>query len=304
VEATDRLQELGSSCLGGTRRRPAVSARARGRQAIWDTTVLVGAVISTTAALLNVLIEESIQLRVISALIFATTPAAAALVVGAMLVTLLGLLGITYDLIRTLVVPGLLYCVCSGTPLLLDGTCRLKEYISTAFGRTAGGLMQFARGLAIPTRRILRGAGTPARSGLEWMSREIALEALWIKQGVRRVLGVTASIACWPIRTSALLILRLIERNQFRRAPLGSLGGSSSGIFRGTAIRRSEGLRALHERNTPPQPAPGVGRLLRSFGATARLTDEERRSAEHVQGRTVDAATGSSRPCAAGTAWV
>jgi hypothetical protein len=217
VKATDRWQEHGFSRVGGTLRHPAVSTRARCRQTIWDSTFLVGTVTSGAAVLLNLLI--------VSALIFATVPAVAALVVGTMLVSLLWFLGITYDSIRMFVVPGLLYCARSGRPLLLVETSHLKKYMGVAFGRRACGLMQFARDLAIRIRQILRGAGARARSGLKWMSREIALEALWIKQGVHRVLAVTASIACWPIRSSALLILRLIEHNQFRRAPYYTGGG-------------------------------------------------------------------------------
>jgi hypothetical protein len=193
------------------RGHPAASARARCRQAIRDTTLLAGALLSGTAVLLNLLIEESIQQRLVSALIFATVPAAAALAVGATMVTLLGLLAVTYDIIRTPVVPRrsllrLLWHAC-------DVARRLKEYVGPAFGRTADRLIRFARGLAIHLFQTLRGAGTRGRCGLAWMSREIALEALWIKQSVRRVFGATVWIACWPIRTSALLLSRLIERN-------------------------------------------------------------------------------------------
>jgi hypothetical protein len=67
-----------------------------------------------------------------------------------------------------------------------------------AFGRTARGLIQFARGIAIDIRQIHSGAGARARSGLEWMSREFALEALWIKQRVRRVLAATYQSRAGP----------------------------------------------------------------------------------------------------------
>jgi hypothetical protein len=62
------------------------------------------------------------------------------------------------------------------------------------------------------------------------MSREIALEALWIKQGVRRILRVAASIACWPIRTSGLLVLRLIERDVRHTSGLRSRFGEGLAI--------------------------------------------------------------------------
>jgi hypothetical protein len=174
-------------------------------------TVLLGTLISGTAVLLDLLIKEAIQLHLISGLIFATVPLAAALTVGAMLVALLWLLGAAYDALRLFVLPGFLWCFCSGAPLLVHTACRLSEYFDATFGRTAGGLKEFAGGIAIDTRQTLRGVGTRARSALEGMSRDIALEALWIKQGVRSVLGATAWIACWPIRTSALLLLRLID---------------------------------------------------------------------------------------------
>jgi hypothetical protein len=190
VAATSRLQELASSRAGGTRRRPTQSACARCRLTVRNAAVLVGAAMSGTAVLLNLLIDQSIQQHLVSALIFATVPAAAALAVGATLVALLWLLGTSYDLVRMFVLPGLVYCVCSGTPLLLNR----------------------AYHLAMRSWQILKGAGTRARRGLAWIGREIVLEALWINRGIRSVLGATAWIACWPIRGSALLMLRLIER--------------------------------------------------------------------------------------------
>jgi hypothetical protein len=219
VRDKDRLQELGSSRAGGARRRPAVSARARCRQTIWDTTVLLGTMMSGTAVLLNLLIDQSTQLHLVSALIFATVPAAAALAVSAMLVALLWLLGMSYDLVRTLVVPGLLWCLCSGAPLLLDMVCRLNQYFCCRVRPDSRRLMQFARGLAIDIQQILRDAGTRARGGLTWMSREIALEAVWIKQTMRSGLGATTSIVCWPIRGLALLILKAMERTRQAQSP-------------------------------------------------------------------------------------
>lgn len=241
MDAKDRLQELGSSrAASGTRRRDAVSARARCRQTIWETTVLLGILMSGTAVLLNLLIEQSIQLHLISALIFATIPAAAALAISAILLALLWLLGTTYDLLRMFVLPSLLWCVCFGVPVVLDASYRLNGYLAATFGRTAEGLGQFARGVAIGIRQILRRAGTRARYGLAWMSREIALEALWIQQGVCRVLGIAALLACWPIRTSAGLILRLIDRNVSMEAPtLAEKDGDHTATERKTLSVRS-----------------------------------------------------------------
>jgi hypothetical protein len=102
VSAKDRLQEVGSSRAGRTRRRAAVSVHARCTQTIWNMTVTVGVMMSGTAVLLTLVIDQSIQLHLISALILATVPAAATLVVGAVMVTVLRILAITYDVIRTL----------------------------------------------------------------------------------------------------------------------------------------------------------------------------------------------------------
>src|SRR5215218_1348683 len=202
MDAKDRLQELGSSrAASGTRRRDAASARARARcrQTIWETTVLLGILMSGTAVLLNLLIDQSIQLHLISAVIFATISAAAALAASAILLGLLWLLGTTYDLLRMFVLPSLLWCVCFGVPVILDASYRLNGYLTATSGRTAEGLGQFARGVAIGIRQILRCAGTRPRYGLAWISREIALEVLWIKQSVCRVVGIGALLACWPI---------------------------------------------------------------------------------------------------------
>jgi len=214
VDAIDRLQELRGSSGGMRRPRAAISARRRCRKTIWNVTVAVGLLLSGTAVLFNLLIEESIQIRLISALIVAAVPIVAAVIIGAILVTLLGLLGIVYDVMRTLLVPALLYCVRSGTPVLVDGAYRLKNYADSGVGRIVDVLMRFAGDFAIGISQILRRGGTRACSGLTWMSREIALEAFWIKQGFRRVVDISRSIVCWQIRTSALLLLRLIERKR------------------------------------------------------------------------------------------
>jgi hypothetical protein len=65
VEARDRLQELGSSRVGRTRRRAVVSVRPRCTQTIWNMTVTVGVLMSGTAVLLNLLIDQSTQLHLI-----------------------------------------------------------------------------------------------------------------------------------------------------------------------------------------------------------------------------------------------
>jgi hypothetical protein len=98
-----------------------------------------GVSMSGTAVLLDLLIDQSIQLHLISALIFATVPAAATLVVGAMMVTVRRILAITYDVIRTLLVPGLLYCTYAGARFSSMGPAASKNAsVLRSAGQPAG----------------------------------------------------------------------------------------------------------------------------------------------------------------------
>jgi len=282
MDAKDRLQELGSSRVAsGARGRGAVSARARCRHKVWETTVLLGILMSGTAVLLNLLIEQSIQLHVISALIFATIPAAAALAVSAILLAMLWLLGTTYDLLRMFVLPSLLWCVCFGVPVILDASSRLNRYLAATFGWTAERLGQFARGVASGIRQILRGAGTRARHGLAWMSREMALEALWIKQGVCRVLGIGALLACWPIRASASLVLRLTDRYVSMEGPaLAVRDGDYTATERKTLSARSPEAQAhflgeLAQSGRRDPPESGLDKLICAERQETRRRDGE-----------------------------
>jgi hypothetical protein len=60
---------------------------------LWDVIVRLGALASGTTVLAGLLINESIETHVLSAVVFAVVPAAAALVLGATLVCLVRLLG-------------------------------------------------------------------------------------------------------------------------------------------------------------------------------------------------------------------
>jgi hypothetical protein len=181
------------------RRSSAVSARARCRQMMWDAAKLIGALTSGMAGLLGLLIDESIELRLMSASIFAAAPATAALVLGATAVSLLGLLGIAYDLFRT-----------HALPRIIKIALEFKQDIGRVLIWGGSRLIRFMMVLFISIAQISRSLPRRSASGLAWVSREIALEALWIKQSRRRLIDLATFIFGWPIRSSARLILRLI----------------------------------------------------------------------------------------------
>jgi hypothetical protein len=165
----DRSQELSEDSSATSKRRsPAVSARARCSQMIWNIAAVVGAVTSGTVVLLSLLIDESIQLRLVSALVFAAVPAVAALVLGATLVGLLRLLGIVYDLLRTLVLPRIIFCV-FGMAFLIKLASAHKGDVGRVLVWGSG--RRFTRGCAIGIGQILRsevrtaiaGSGKPLR---------------------------------------------------------------------------------------------------------------------------------------------
>jgi hypothetical protein len=180
------------------RRSSAVSARARCSQMMWDAAKLIGALTSGMAGLLGLLIDESIELRVISALMFAAFPAVAALVLAATAVCLLGLLGIAYDLLRRRLLPW-----------LVKIALEYKEEIGRVLIWGAGRLIRCISVFFMSIAQILRSLPTRTASGLAWVSRDIAL---WMKHSSRRLIDLAPFIAGWPIRSSARLILRLARQ--------------------------------------------------------------------------------------------
>src|SRR5262245_65454291 len=101
IAAGPAQSRLGEGPSAPTRCAPAVSARSRCSRMLWDAIVRLGALASGTTVLAGLLINESIETHVLSAVVFAAVPAAAALVLGATVVCLVRLLGIVYDLLRT-----------------------------------------------------------------------------------------------------------------------------------------------------------------------------------------------------------
>ena len=192
-----------------TQRAPAVSARSRCSRLLWDISVRLGALASATTVLAGLLINESIETHVLSAVVFAVVPAAAALVLGATLICLMKLLGIVYDLLRTRLLPGFWVCLCAGTEFLIAFARDHKVDIYRALHRGAISLVRFTKAFVVWREQIRGKATAGARSGLAWLRREAVLEAYWIKRGAGSLLAATPFVAGWPIRRAARLILRL-----------------------------------------------------------------------------------------------
>jgi hypothetical protein len=181
---------------------------------IWDIAAVVGALTSGTAVLLGLLIDEPMQLHLLSALVFGAVPVGAALLLGAVLVCLLKLLGIVYDLLGTLVLPRIIFCVRFGMAFLIKLASDHKGDVGRVLVLGAGRLIRLTMTCVIWIEQTLRSARTRAGSGLALLGREIALEALWINQRSRSLIDLALFIAAWPIRSLARLALRLRGRHR------------------------------------------------------------------------------------------
>ena len=192
-----------------TQRAPAVSARSRCSRLLWDISVRLGALASATTVLAGLLIDESIEIHVLSAVVFAAVPAAAALVLGTTLVCLVRLLGIVYDLVQTRLLPGFWFCLCTGSAFLIAFARERKGDIYRALCWGAISLIRFTKASVVWLEQIRVKATARARGGLAWLREEAVLQAFWIKRSARSLLAATAFVAGWPIRRAARLILRL-----------------------------------------------------------------------------------------------
>src|SRR5215211_102964 len=88
-----------------------LAVRTQCSRMIWEIATWVSALLSSTAVLFGFLTDESIQLHVTSALVLRVIPAAAVLLLAAVLVSLLRFLGMVYDLLRTALAHGLVSCI-------------------------------------------------------------------------------------------------------------------------------------------------------------------------------------------------
>jgi len=196
---------------------PAVPARARLARMLWEVAARTGVLAGGLAVLLSLLIDESPALHLVSAFALAAGSAAAALVLGTMLVALVRLLGIAYDLVRILL-PALVGLCIRTAALLIALVRRHRRDVERALARAAGRLIRLARACADWFGQALVAASARIRSWLARAARQAGREALWIKQDAQRLLGKAPVVAGWPIRSTARLILGLIERRA-RRLP-------------------------------------------------------------------------------------
>jgi hypothetical protein len=209
IAAGPAQSRLGEGPSAPTRCAPAVSARSRCSRMLCDVIVRLGALASGTTVLAGLLINESIETHVLSVVVFALVPAAAALVLGATLVCLVSLLGVVYDLLRTRLLPGFWFCLCAATAFLIAFAREHKVDVYRALRRGAVSLIRLTKGCVVWLEQTRLKATAGARSGLAWLRREAVLEALWIKRSARSLLAATPFVAGWPIRRAARLLLRL-----------------------------------------------------------------------------------------------
>jgi hypothetical protein len=189
----------------------AVPVRARYSRMIWETATWVGVLLTSTAGLFGFLTDESIETHATSVLVLGIIPAAAVLLLAAVLVSLLRLLGTIYDFLRAALAYGFASCICLGTAFL-SGIVNFHEWGSyRVLVRAADQLVQATMAGVIWTRRLLKRAGERARSGWTSVVQEIVLEVLWAKQVAARLATIMPFMAGWPIRISARLLLRFID---------------------------------------------------------------------------------------------
>jgi hypothetical protein len=189
----------------------AVSLRVRCGRMIRETATWVGVLLVSTAGLLGFVTGESIQVHATSVLVFGIIPAAAVLILAAILVSLLRFVGSVYDLLRAALLYGLGSCVCLGAAFYnrIAHFHELNSY--RVFVRATDHLVQATKAGAIWTRHLLKRGGETTRKGWALVVREIILEVLWAQQAAARLVAIMPYVAGWPIRTSARLLLSFIN---------------------------------------------------------------------------------------------
>ena len=201
-----------------------VAARTQCRRMIWEIATWVSALLSITAVLFSFLTDESIQLHVTCALVLGVIPAAAVLLLAAVLVSLLSFLGTVYDFLRAALAHGLVSCISLLRAILVRSVNLHEPHMNRVLVQAAGQLVRSTMAGVIWTRHLLRRAAGGARNGWTFVVREVVLEALWTKHLAGRLIEIIPFMAAWPIRTSARLLLRFMDwkRSNFEslRAPI------------------------------------------------------------------------------------
>jgi hypothetical protein len=189
----------------------AVSVRARFSRMIRETATWVGVLLVSTAGLFGLLTGESIQMHATSVLVLGIIPAAAVLLLAAVLVSLLRLLGKTYDFLRAALAYGFASCIRFGTAFLaaIVNFHDLDSYRVLVWA--VDQLVQATMAGVIWTRHLLKRAGERARSGWTLVVQEMVLEVLWAKHVAARLAAIMPFMAGWPIRICARLLLRFID---------------------------------------------------------------------------------------------
>jgi hypothetical protein len=197
--------------VGSQLRYSGVSLRIRFGRMIWETATWVAVLLVSTPGLLGFLTGESIQMHAISVLAFGIIPAVALLVVAAVLCVLLSFLGSVYDLFGAALPYGVASCTYLGAAFhtRIVHFCELTYRV---FGRAANQLVLATLAGAIGTRHLLKRSGEKTRNGWVLAVREIALEVVWAQQVAARLVAIMPFMAGWPIRSSARLLLRFINR--------------------------------------------------------------------------------------------
>jgi hypothetical protein len=197
--------------IGSRLTESAVSVRARCSRMIWEAAILATVLMSSTVGLFGFLTDESIHIQAISVFVLGVIPAAAVLLLTAVVVALLRFLGAIYDLLRAAVAYSFVSCVCLDTAFLARIMKSHEIDLNQVLVRTA---VQLIRGTMIGTMwvgRLLRRPAERARTGCMFVAQEIVLEFLWAKQVAARLAAMMPFIATWPLRASARLLLRLID---------------------------------------------------------------------------------------------
>ena len=194
----------------------AVAARTQCRRMIWEIATWVSALLSITAVLFGFLTDESIQLHVTCALVLGVIPAAAVLLLAAVLASLLSFLGTVYDFLRAALAHGLVLCISLLRAILVRSVNLHELHINRVLVQAAGQLVRSTMAGVIWTRHLLRKAAGGARNGWTFVVREVVLEARWTKHLAGRLIEIIPFMAAWPIRTSARLLLRFIDWKRLR----------------------------------------------------------------------------------------